>query len=135
MLIQGPRHAHSEGKTGPRHCTHEIIQNHSGPILGKRAAALLEQSRGMPSQNPENAQKLHFCTIQKSQFDPQSPKTTTNNFINLKWVQNSNSLTQNSSKTQEYHNPKSNSNFKLILKQNQEITRTKQEKNYLTVEA
>ena len=36
----------------------------SGPILGKRAAELQEQSRDMPPQNPENAPKTPFLHIQ-----------------------------------------------------------------------
>ena len=90
---QGPRHAHSEGKTGPRLLTHRFIQNHSELILGKRAVALLEQSRGMPPQNPENAQKFHFCTIQKSQFDFHTLTTTTNDSRNLKPIRNTNLTT------------------------------------------
>ena len=93
VLRQGPRHAHSEGKTGPRLLTHRFIQNHFGPILGKRAAALLEQSRGMPPQNPENAQKFHFCTIQKSQFDFLTHTTTTNDSKHLKPIKNTNFTT------------------------------------------
>ena len=90
---QGPRHAHSEGKTGPRLLTHRFVQNHSGPILGKQAATLLEQSRGMPPQNPENAQKFHLCKIQKSQFDFHSLITTTNDSKHLKPIKNTNLTT------------------------------------------
>ena len=82
-----------QAKPMPRHVTHEKKQNHSGPILGKRAAALHEQSRGMHWQNPENAQKFHFCTIQKSQFDFHTLTTTTNDSKHLKPIKNTNLTT------------------------------------------
>ena len=107
MLNQGPRHAHSEGKTGPRHGTHEKLQIGFEAFLGIRALAQLAGPRLSTRETQNFTQKLNFCTIKLPQIKSHKPKTTTNISNILKPIKNTNPITQNTSKQQEQRIPNS----------------------------
>ena len=104
----GPRHAHSEGKTGPRLYTHEIGQNRFW------------------------TPKTPFLQIQSFQFKFYNSKTLTNNSNNLKWAQNINLPTQNSTNILNKEFPNQNSKLQTYqlqsIKNSQEQNKTR---NYL----
>ena len=112
----GPRHAHSEGKTGSRHGTHEKLQTGFKAFLGTRALAQLAGPRLSSRETQNFTQKLHFCTIKLFQINSHKPKTTTNISNKLKPLRNTNLISQNTTKSQEHNIPKSNLNFKLKRK-------------------